>query len=375
MKHNYLLKIFFLFCSFVSVDFKAVASTQLNQAQTHLKKMQQEIASIKQKIHSKQKTHSSLQQLISEKNQAIKAHEQKKQALMNKINILEAEVTGLKKQLTVSKTLITQLQNQVYEHLNLHLQLVRKPYWQVIFSTQNPFEYYQRVDLYQYLYQSEQKNLGSLKKQEDQLRAHQQNLTYKIDDLHHLKNLIEAQVQTINLEKNKEKAQLGSVQSEIAQDTAQLQTIEKNQAQLKTLIQQLLKENQLQSTRSFTLMKNKLKYPVNLQHPLITHSQNGIIFHAPENTKVHAVANGKVVFADWLNGYGYLVIVDHGWGFMTLYGNNHQLLRHKGDNVHLGDEIATVGKSGAFKQTGLYFEIRQKARVVSALNWFRQKAA
>ncbi|HBB53444.1 MAG TPA: hypothetical protein DCZ80_06040 [Legionellales bacterium] len=180
---------------------------------------------------------------------------------------------------------------------------------------------------------------------------------------------------SISAQKQQQAIKLEQVQTEIIKDTAQLKTIEKNQAQLKLLIEHLLKENRLQSNRSFTVMRNKLNYPINIDHPIISHSQNGIIFHAPEHTKVHAVSNGKVVFADWLNGYGYLVIIDHGRGFMTLYGNNQTLLKHKGDNVHLGDDIATVGKSGTFKQTGLYFEIRQKARVVSALNWFQKKAA
>jgi septal ring factor EnvC (AmiA/AmiB activator) len=348
---------------------------QLTQAQLNLKKMQNQIAYMKNAIHYKQKTHTKIKGIISQKNQELELNQQKKLALVQKINVLESQIKLLHTQLIISQRKINHYQEQVYEHLNLHLQLVKKPSWQVVFSAQNPFEYYQRVDLYQYLYQSEQKNLSKLKDEELKIKTHAQDLSFKLTDINQLKNDIDAQVLTINKEKKQEKIKLEQVQTEITKQTENLKTIEKNQAQLKLIIQQLLQENRLQSNRSFTMMRNKLHYPVDINHPQISHSQNGIIFHAPENTKVHAVSNGKVVFADWLNGYGYLVIVDHGRGFMTLYGNNQTLLKHKGDDVHLGDEIATVGKSGTFKQTGLYFEIRQKARVVSALNWFQKKAA
>jgi septal ring factor EnvC (AmiA/AmiB activator) len=337
--------------------------------------MQNQISNMKQKIHSKQKTHLQIKGIISQKDQEIKVTQEKKLALAQKINVLESQIRLLQTQLRISQTKIEHYQQAVFEHLNLHLQLIKKTSWQVIFSAQNPFEYYQRVGLYQYLYQAEHKNLLGLKNEELKLKNHEQDLSLKLVDIHHLKNLIDAHVLSISAQKQQEAIKLEQVQTEIIKDTAQLKTIEKNQAQLKLLIEHLLKENRLQSNRSFTVMRNKLNYPVNIDHPIISHSQNGIIFHAPEHTKVHAVSNGKVVFADWLNGYGYLVIIDHGRGFMTLYGNNQTLLKHKGDNVHLGDDIATVGKSGTFKQTGLYFEIRQKARVVSALNWFQKKAA
>lgn len=373
--NNYCKKILVLIWGLMLHQAIYANQTQLTQAQSNLKMMQNQISNMKQKIHSKQKTHLQIKGIISLKDQEIKVNQEKKLALAQKINVLESQIRLLQTQLRISQTKIEHYQQAVFEHLNLHLQLIKKTSWQVIFSAQNPFEYYQRVGLYQYLYQAEHKNLLGLKNEELNLKNHEQDLSLKLVDIHHLKNLIDAHVLSISAQKQQEAIKLEQVQTEIIKDTAQLKTIEKNQAQLKLLIEHLLKENRLQSNRSFTVMRNKLNYPVNIDHPIISHSQNGIIFHAPEHTKVHAVSNGKVVFADWLNGYGYLVIIDHGRGFMTLYGNNQTLLKHKGDNVHLGDDIATVGKSGTFKQTGLYFEIRQKARVVSALNWFQKKAA
>ena len=73
---------------------------------------------------------------------------------------------------------------------------------------------------------------------------------------------------------------------------------------------------------------------------------------------MHAVAAGRVVFADWMRGFGNLMIIDHGQGYLTIYGNNESLLKQVGDTVAAGDVVATVGNSGGNPESGLYFEIR-----------------
>jgi septal ring factor EnvC (AmiA/AmiB activator) len=84
---------------------------------------------------------------------------------------------------------------------------------------------------------------------------------------------------------------------------------------------------------------------------------------------VRAVAPGRVVFADWLRGFGNLLIVDHGDGYMTLYGNNESLLRRVGDGVRGGDPVATVGSSGGSGPAGLYFELRHQGKPLDPLGW------
>lgn len=95
----------------------------------------------------------------------------------------------------------------------------------------------------------------------------------------------------------------------------------------------------------------------------------GITILARPGQEVRSVAPGRVVFADWLRGFGNLLIVDHGDGFMTLYGNNESLLRRVGDGVRAGDPVATVGASGGSGQPGLYFELRHQGRPLDPLGW------
>ncbi len=100
---------------------------------------------------------------------------------------------------------------------------------------------------------------------------------------------------------------------------------------------------------------------------------NGVVLNAPRGREVRAVYHGRVIFADWLAGLGLLVIVDHGDGYLTLYGYNETILKDAGDWVAPGDAIATVGDSGGQQQSSLYFEIRRNAEPVNPRQWVTRR--
>ncbi|MDT4859240.1 Murein hydrolase activator EnvC [compost metagenome] len=98
---------------------------------------------------------------------------------------------------------------------------------------------------------------------------------------------------------------------------------------------------------------------------------DGVLIGASEGSAVRAVHGGRVVFADWLRGAGLLVILDHGNGYLSLYGHNQRLLKNAGDIVKAGESIATVGTSGGQDTPALYFAIRQQGRPTDPAQWCR----
>ncbi len=96
---------------------------------------------------------------------------------------------------------------------------------------------------------------------------------------------------------------------------------------------------------------------------------NGIVVAAPSGTPVRAIRPGRVAFADYLRGYGFLIIVDHGRGLMSLYGQNQSLQKKAGEEVGGNEVIAKVGDSGGSDADGLYFEIRMRGKPVDPANW------
>ena len=95
----------------------------------------------------------------------------------------------------------------------------------------------------------------------------------------------------------------------------------------------------------------------------------GIFLRAPAGAEVRAVGDGTIVFSDWLRGFGNLLVIDHGDGYLSIYGNNESLLRNIGDKVLVGDVVASVGNTGGNEYPGLYFELRSQGRPFDPLAW------
>ena len=97
----------------------------------------------------------------------------------------------------------------------------------------------------------------------------------------------------------------------------------------------------------------------------------GMFIKAAEGADVRAVAGGRVVFANWMRGFGNLIIVDHGSEYLSIYGNNQTLLKHAGDTVKAGDQIASAGNTGGNEESGLYFELRHLGKAFDPASWIK----
>ena len=187
--------------------------------------------------------------------------------------------------------------------------------------------------------------------------------------------------------KSREKA-LAALDAELADGSARLASLEQDRARLADLVKRLRDvlsdiPKELEPPRSFKALRGRLPWPVKgrvarrfgAARPESGLRWQGVVLEAPEGREVRAVAHGHVVFADWLRGFGLMVILDHGGGYMSLYGHNESLLREPGEWVAPGDVLATVGDSGAHSRAGLYFEIRRDGRPQNPAQWCSAKAS
>ncbi len=101
---------------------------------------------------------------------------------------------------------------------------------------------------------------------------------------------------------------------------------------------------------------------------------NGVLLKAEFGAPIKVISHGRVAFSDWLQGFGFITIIDHGDGYMSLYGNCESLFKQAGDWVSAGDVIATAGDSGGQPQSGIYFEIRSRGKPVNPAKWCTSKA-
>ena len=128
---------------------------------------------------------------------------------------------------------------------------------------------------------------------------------------------------------------------------------------------------------AFAALKGRLKWPTRgeltgrfgAQRESGGVTWKGIFIRATHGSAVRAVADGEVVFADWLRGFGNLLIVDHGGGYLSLYGNNETLLKQVGETTQSGETVASVGSTGGASESGVYFELRQDGKPFDPAKW------
>ena len=252
---------------------------------------------------------------------------------------------------------------------------------------------------------------GYLARARSELLVDLRNDVGKLDGLAQATEAKQAELAQIRVEQDRQKQQLLVQQQEkkklldqlsqqIGKQRDELSQLQRNEKRLTQLIERLAKlpppHRKKDSAEAasphardasvpappsgaFGKLKGKLSLPVHgeligrfgTQREDSGASWRGLFIRAPAGEEVHAVAGGRVVFADWLRGFGNLIIVDHGGGYMSLYGNNDALFKHPGDDIGMGEAIASTGNSGGNAETGLYFELRFQSKPFDPLTWCR----
>jgi septal ring factor EnvC (AmiA/AmiB activator) len=192
-----------------------------------------------------------------------------------------------------------------------------------------------------------------------------------------------AQAQQLDAERDQRRRLLGELESTLKDQNARLAALGKDEKALVDLLAKLRDifadiPKHLVGAEPFAELHGRLGWP--LHGKIVVHfgatadgerSSQGILIEAKDGSEVHAVSHGRVVYADWLRGYGLLLIIDHGEGYLSLYGYNETLLKDVGDWVDAGEVIATSGDSGGRKTAGLYFELRHDGKAVDPATWMR----
>jgi septal ring factor EnvC (AmiA/AmiB activator) len=199
-------------------------------------------------------------------------------------------------------------------------------------------------------------------------------------ELNRLEQTQADELKILESSRNERRAVLGRLVQDIATSGEEIRYLRDDERRLSELVaelQGLLELLPLGAAESFPSIKGQLAWPVSgslisdFGHPRAGGQLrwNGVVVGAPSGTPVRAAYYGRVAYADWLPGLGLLIILDHGAGYMTLYGHNAALLKESGDSVVPGDIIAHVGDSGGQTQTALYFEVRQNGEPIDPHPW------
>ena len=269
----------------------------------------------------------------------------------------------------------------------------KQEYLKLLLSNRNPNQMAREMQYYEYIARSRAAWLNTLRANLSQLHAVAAQTQQKSAEISSLQAQQSAQKQTLQMDQRTRQQVLGKIALQLKQQRREIGRLQRDENRLARLVERLSRmlaqprgkgifsNKNLPDDRfdgkPFEQLKGKLALPVKGEvsnkfgstRPDSTVLWKGLFLRAAANQPVKAVAAGRVVFADWLRGFGNLLILDHGKGYMSLYGNNETLYKQVGDVLRGGDTIAAVGNSGGNEESGLYFELRHEGQPMDPMKW------
>jgi septal ring factor EnvC (AmiA/AmiB activator) len=344
-----------------------------------LSDVQKAIAQQESNIFDANKQRSSLEQQLKNDDLAIAKVAKAINKIETDLATTQAKITALalkKQQLTIAKKRQERL---LAQQLRAAYTTGQHDYLKLLLNQDQSEKIQRTISYYQYLNQARTKEIDNFQVTIAQLLEVSTEHQTQIEHLQKLKDeqlQQDAKFRQSKTQRSKTLKKLGRKLLSSQQQLNKLKAEENNLNQALTKLAALIRA-EIDLT-GLSKLKRKLSWPVKgrILHSFGTRKQGylkwkGVLISAPISRQVQTIHNGKVLFSDWLKGYGLLTVIDHGNGYMSLYAHNQTLLKSVGDRVETGEPIALIGQSGGLEQSGLYFEIRHQGKALNPKLWCR----
>ncbi|SFM57249.1 murein hydrolase activator EnvC family protein [Nitrosomonas communis] len=376
------------------------ASKDLKQLQNRIKALQKDLA-------SKETSKTEAADALRESERTISKTNRILVTLAQQLSAANISLDQLLEQSKQIQSEIKMQQEQLGKMLYYQYINGQQDYMQLLLKQQDPNQIARNLHYYGYLKRARSENINTLRAQLEQLDILTRESHTKREEIVKIQSEQIKKKQQLEQEKMKREEILANLSEEISQQQREINKLKSDEQRLSKLVKEINKllsqkkptpqkstppatnkssqpslHNNLlpdstASGRSFESLKGQLRLPVRgeLVNRFDSPRQEGgikwkgLFIRSQNGKEVKAIASGQVVFADWLRGFGNLMILDHGNNYMSLYGYNEAIYKRVGDRVRSGDTIATVGNSGGHRESGLYFELRHQGKPFDPLTW------
>jgi len=236
---------------------------------------------------------------------------------------------------------------------------------------------------YDYLHRARARRMARLQEQLAALASTRERIDQETSHLVMLQGKVASEKDTLEQRQAERRRVVRALAQQLLSQGQEMDRLQRDEQQLSELLRGLREAlsdipPESEAEQAFARRRGQLHWPARGrivarfgQTKIGSLRWDGVMISAPEGREVRAVHHGRVAFADWLRGFGLLIIIDHGDGYMTLYGHNQSLFKETGDWVEAGEPIAVVGNSGGREHPGVYFGIRFKGKAVDPRKWCR----
>ncbi len=358
------------------------------ETEEKLRKIQNEIAEVRSLLEKKRGEQGKLQAELRKQDKAIARVSKAIKGLDRKLDSLNKTLSSKRKEKAQQLAVLEKHQQGLSELAVSAYRMGEQQTLKLILNQDDPALMGRMLAYQRYISQARARKINSINLALADLREIEREINQKTLELNASKKEKQKQRKTLVKTKKQRKQTLARLSREIRRKGKALDSLLEDEEQLQALIASLNEAlsdipDQLSSQDKFVNLKGKLSWPVRgeVLHQFgqsRTGTQgklrwNGVTIRTANGTPINAIARGRVAFADWMRGLGLLVILDHGDGYLSLYGHNEALYVAPGDWVEYGDIIGTVGNSGGLQESGLYFEIRSNSKPVNPNKWCKGK--
>lgn len=305
--------------------------------------------------------------------------------LKGQLDEQEEKLAQLQQRRTTLQHSITEQRRYLAGQIRAAYAMGRQEYFKILLNQEDPSAVGRTLTYYDYLNKARSQRIEKLNATVAELEQVRQELASESERLRTLQQQREKEYRQMDASRQEREGVVANLKQEIQSKDQQLDGLLANEQELKSLLKALTEALEdipaaPGNHQPFARLKGKLKWPTSGSR-IIAYGESrkvgklrwqGVVIAGKEGQEVRAVSHGRVAFADWLRGYGLLLIIDHGDGYMSLYGHNQSLYREVGDWVEKGDIIAGVGSSGGIDRNALYFEIRKDGKPTDPVRWCRR---
>lgn len=380
---NTILFLFLLsIVSIANIASAAQPEQQKEIAQKELKQLQSKINGLQSALSKKRKQQSSALKNLRSSEKRIATASKILSSTIGQLNKKENELKTLRRK---QKTLEVDTRAQkkaLAEQLRSAYMNGQQEYLKLLLNQQDPDELGRTLVYYDYMNKARGKQVRALQETLSELKNIDERIQSEIQKLSVLKKSKEQETTRLTKLKNKRQKLVSQLAKEIANKSDELTELQINAQELQQLIdsvRETIEEMDFsQPLEGLKKIKGKLSWPTKGKHlrnyGAVNNGQknNGVLIAGDEGKQINSIHHGRVVYADWLRGFGLLLIIDHGQGYMSLYGYNQALYKEVGDWVEAREAVATLGQSGGQKQPALYFELRHQGKPVNPRRWFKR---
>jgi septal ring factor EnvC (AmiA/AmiB activator) len=353
----------------------------LSQVRSRIENLRKEIEKT-QTLHDSVRTElRDIERGISKLLRVLKQLDQKLAKQQHKLDALHQQRKALKAELATQHHLLAR-------QVQAAFMIGRQEYVKLLLNQEDPSAIGRSMTYYDYLNRARLQRIDTTKATLEKLQSVEKDITTQTTALNETKQEQLAKKESLQKSSRERAMVVASLNKELSSKEQELNRLVEDERRLQDLVSRLDKAipdilTAPGTHTPFSRLRGKLIWPTKgkLQVGFGTRREggrlkwNGVLIRADEGREVHAVSHGRVAYADWLRGYGLLLIIDHGNGYMSLYGHNQSLYKETGEWVEAGEVIGSVGKSGGQTQAGLYFEIRHNGTPTDPAKWCRGRPA